>query len=150
MWQSTGHQQVSLKVETFRLPFWPPLLTMMIVSILQICIATYCFIFRITISVCSVDKILLMLEALWFSDYTLSWESELLSLSFSFCISPVHNVGDTRDEGLTPGSGRSPGEGNGNPPQYSCLEDPMDKGATVHRVTESDATDWLNNRRNPV
>ena len=88
-----------------------------------------------------------MLEALWFSDYTLNWESELLSLSFSFCISPVHNVGDTRDEGLTPGSGRSPGEGNGNPLQYSCLENPMDRGATVHRVTESDMTEWLNNRR---
>ena len=38
---------------------------------------------------------------------------------------------------LFPGSGRSPGEGNGNPLQYSCLEDPMDRGAwqaTVHRV----------------
>ena len=31
--------------------------------------------------------------------------------------------------GLTPGSGRSPGEGNGNPLQYSCLENPMDNGA---------------------
>ena len=39
-----------------------------------------------------------------------------------------------------PGSGKSPGEGNGNPLQYSCLENPMDRGtwrATVHRVTES-------------
>ena len=39
-----------------------------------------------------------------------------------------------------PGSGRSPGEGNGNPLQYSCLENPMDRGAwraTVHGVTES-------------
>ena len=44
------------------------------------------------------------------------------------------------DPGLIPGSGRYPGEGNGNPLQYSCLENPMDKGcwqATVHRVTES-------------
>ena len=32
------------------------------------------------------------------------------------------------DLGLTPGSGRSPGEGNGNPLQYSCLENPMDRG----------------------
>ena len=77
----------------------------------------------------------------------LSWEIQGGVLSFSFCISPVHNVGDTRDEGLTPGSGRSPGEGNGNPLQYSCLENPMDRGATVHRVTESDMTEWLNNRR---
>ena len=41
---------------------------------------------------------------------------------------------------LIPGSGSSPGEGNGNPLQYSCLESPMDRGAwraTVHRVTKS-------------
>ena len=44
------------------------------------------------------------------------------------------NAGDL---GLNPGLGRSPGEGNGNPLQYSCLENPMDRGAswaTVHRV----------------
>ena len=44
------------------------------------------------------------------------------------------NAGDL---GSIPGSGRSPGEGNGNPLQYSCLENPMDKGAwraTVHGV----------------
>ena len=42
------------------------------------------------------------------------------------------------DLGLIPGSGRSPGEGNGNPLQCSCLENPMDRGAwlaTVHGVT---------------
>ena len=42
------------------------------------------------------------------------------------------------DPSLNPGLGRSPGEGNGNPLQYSCLENPMDKGAwqaTVHGVT---------------
>ena len=47
------------------------------------------------------------------------------------------NAGDL---GLIPGSGRSPGEGNGNPLQYSCLENPMDGGAwwsTVHGVTKS-------------
>ena len=46
------------------------------------------------------------------------------------------NAGDT---GLIPGSGRLPGEGNGNPLQYSWLENPMDKGAwwaTVHGVTK--------------
>ena len=50
------------------------------------------------------------------------------------------NAGDVRDAGLIPGSGRSPGEGHGNPLQYSCLEDPMDRGAwqaIVHRVTKS-------------
>ena len=43
------------------------------------------------------------------------------------------------DQGLIPGSGRSPGEGNGNPLQYSRLENPMDRGtrqATVHGVTK--------------
>ena len=36
------------------------------------------------------------------------------------------SAGDTGDSGLIPGSGRSPGGGNGNPLQYSCLENPMD------------------------
>ena len=39
------------------------------------------------------------------------------------------NAEDTRDEGWSPESGRSPGEENGNPFQYSCLENPMDRGA---------------------
>ena len=50
------------------------------------------------------------------------------------------NAGDTRDVGLIPGLGRFPGEGHGNPLQYSCLENPMDRGAcwaTVHRVAKS-------------
>ena len=49
------------------------------------------------------------------------------------------NAGDTGDEVSIPGLGRSPGEGNGNPLQYSCLGNPMDKGAwwaTVHRVAK--------------
>ena len=44
------------------------------------------------------------------------------------------------DPGWIPGSGRSPGEGNGNPLQYSCLENPMDRGAwwaTVHGIAKS-------------
>ena len=45
------------------------------------------------------------------------------------------------DEGLLPGLGRSPEEGNGNPLQYSCLENSMDRGGpwrvTVHRVAKS-------------
>ena len=50
------------------------------------------------------------------------------------------NAGDTGDMVLTPGSGRSPGEGNDNPLQYSCLENSMDREAwpaTVHGVPKS-------------
>ena len=53
---------------------------------------------------------------------------------------PTH-AGDVRDTGLIPGSGRSPGERNGNPLQDSNLENSMDRGAwqvTVHGVAESD------------
>ena len=49
------------------------------------------------------------------------------------------NAEDAGDSGSIPGSGRSPGEGNGNPLQYSCLGNPMDSGAwwaTVHGATE--------------
>ena len=51
------------------------------------------------------------------------------------------NAGDLRDSASIPGSGRSPGGGHGNPLQYSCLENPMDRGvwwATVHRIAELD------------
>ena len=47
------------------------------------------------------------------------------------------NAGDTRDEGSIPGSGRSPGEGYGNPPQYSRLENPIDRGAWQAKVIGS-------------
>ena len=53
----------------------------------------------------------------------------------------VCHEGDTGDAVSIPGLGRSPGGGNGNPLQYSCLETPMDRGAwwaTVRGVTESD------------
>ena len=52
---------------------------------------------------------------------------------------PPVNVGDTRDTGSIPGSERSPGGGHGNSFQYSCLKNPMDRGAwmaTVHGVTK--------------
>ena len=42
---------------------------------------------------------------------------------------PAAKAEDTRDVGSVPGSGRYPGVGNGNPLQYSCLEDSMDRGA---------------------
>ena len=60
------------------------------------------------------------------------------------------DAGDARDESLIPGSGRSPGEGNGNPLQYSCLENPMDRGAwwaTVRRVTETQTFPTLSEPR---
>ena len=53
---------------------------------------------------------------------------------------PPANAEDIRDVVSVPGLGRSPGGGHGNPLQYSCLENPMDRGAwwtTVHRVTKS-------------
>ena len=53
---------------------------------------------------------------------------------------PPANAGDVRDASSIPGLGRSPGEGHGNPLQYSCLENPMDRGAwwdTVHGVAKS-------------
>ena len=52
------------------------------------------------------------------------------------------NAGDAGDMGLIPGSGRSPGGGHGNPGQYSCLENPMDRRvwqAAVPRVAKSEA-----------
>ena len=58
--------------------------------------------------------------------------------------SPPANAGDIRDRGSIPGSGRSRGGGHGNPLQYSCLENPMDRvawRATVHSVTELDTTE---------
>ena len=54
---------------------------------------------------------------------------------------PLANAGDIRDADPIPGSGRSPGGGHGNPFQYSCQENPIDRGAwlaAVHRVAQSD------------
>ena len=53
---------------------------------------------------------------------------------------PPANAGDLRDVGSAPGPGRSPGEGHGNPLQYSCLENPKDREvwwAIVHRLAKS-------------
>ena len=68
----------------------------------------------------------------WATSPSLSFLSSGSELKASAC-----NAGDL---GSIPGSGRSPGEGNGNPLQYSCLENPMDEGAwwaTVHGVEKS-------------
>ena len=56
------------------------------------------------------------------------------------------SAGDVRDVCSIPGSGRSPGDRNGNPVQYSCLKNPIDRGAwkaTVHGVAKLDRTEWL-------
>ena len=63
---------------------------------------------------------------------------------------PPANAGGIGDVGLIPGLRRSPGGGNGNPLQYSHLENPMDRGAwraTIHRVTESDMTEATEHAR---
>ena len=57
---------------------------------------------------------------------------------------PPANAGELRDDGSIPGSERSPGGGRGNPLQYSCLENPMDREiwqAIVHGVTKNPT--WL-------
>ena len=65
------------------------------------------------------------------------------SLGFQVALvakNPPANAGDTGDLGSIPGSGRSPGGGNDNPLQYSCLKNPMNRGArwgTAQRVTKS-------------
>ena len=60
------------------------------------------------------------------------------------------NKGDTGDLGLIYGAGRFPGGGDGNPLQYSCLENPMDREAwqaTLHGVTASDRTEATEHMR---
>ena len=57
---------------------------------------------------------------------------------------PPVDAGDIKDMGLIPGLGRSPVEGHGNPLQYCCRENPMDRGswqAIVDRVSQSDTTE---------
>ena len=65
---------------------------------------------------------------------------ESLTFLWDHCAFLVTQTVVWREPGSIPGSGISPGEGNGNPLQYSCLENPTDGGAwqaTVHRVTKS-------------
>ena len=72
------------------------------------------------------------------------WRSSALGLPYSS--DGKESACKAGDLGLIPGSAKSPGQGNGNPLQYSCLENPMDRGAwwaTVHGVADSDMTEWL-------
>ena len=78
----------------------------------------------------------------------LSTKTSILSYFHAFPVGwndkeSIYNVGVL---GSIPGLGRSPGEGNGNPLQYSCLKNSMDRGAwraTVHGVKKLDMTEWL-------
>ena len=70
----------------------------------------------------------------------LYWASHILCTGFPGGSYGKESACNARDPGSIPGSGRSPGEGNGNPLQYSCLENPMDGGfwgATIHWVAKS-------------
>ena len=72
--------------------------------------------------------------------YNTQWASQVVLMVKN----PPTNAGDTRDKGSIPASERSPGEGHGNPLPYSCLENPMDRGAwraTGHRGAKSQT--WL-------
>ena len=99
-----------------------------------------------------------LLEVVYVCLYTKPWHSENTSAIYILLLWIPSSYGIIRgfpgssevkvsacnvgDPGSIPGSGRSPGEGNGNPLQYSCLENPMDRGtwwATVHGVAESRA-----------
>ena len=87
-----------------------------------------------------------------------TWIANLVKIVIYICLfrdsqvalvvkNPPTNAGDIRGVGSIPGSGRSPEGGNGNPLQYSCLKNPMDKGAwraTVHRIAKSQTRlKWL-------
>ena len=72
-----------------------------------------------------------------FSSCDFCVESPLASQVVLVVKNPLARVGNIRDVGSVPGLGRSPGLGPGNPLHYSCLENPIDRGATVHRVAKS-------------
>ena len=80
----------------------------------------------------------------WFCcpEWNCTWFGGEHSSTRLSCKESACNAGDTGDMGSIPGLGRSPGGGHGIPLQYSCLENPMNRGprgATVHRVTKSQA-----------
>ena len=75
-----------------------------------------------------------MFELLLFKLFALTFWASHVALVVK---NPPANAGDIRDAGLIPGLGRSPGGEHGNPLQYSCLENPMDRRTTAQRVTKN-------------
>ena len=74
-------------------------------------------------------------------------ETGWMLLSFPGGSDSKESTCNAGDLGSIPGSGRCPGEGSGYPLQYSCLENPMDRGSwqsTVHGIIKSGTTEWLN------
>ena len=121
----------------------------------KVLFAFYCFVFLKTIlflslikvhnpkylyhSMASIRKQVLVTTMHNFASLEIHWFHRSLSGKKSAC-----SAGATGDTGLIPGSGRSPGGGHGNPLQYSCLENPMDRGAWWLQSTdlkESDRTE---------
>ena len=81
---------------------------------------------------------------LWVTDAKISKYSQMVLVVKN----PPANAGDARDMGLIPGLRRSPGVGNGNPLQYSCLENPMDREAwwaTQSMGSQKVGCDWATN-----
>ena len=84
-------------------------------------------------------SILIIISCLSFQKFWMcihTWASQVMLVVKNLSA----NAGDIGDPGSIPGSGGSPGGGHGNPLQYSCLENPMDRGAwgaTIHRISKS-------------
>ena len=84
-----------------------------------------------------------VLEGLLSESVITSWKLYLINMGFPVALmvkDPPANAGAVREAGLIPESGRTPGGGHGHPLQYSCLENPVERGAsqaTVHRVAQS-------------
>ena len=73
-----------------------------------------------------------VLEGLLSESVITSWKLYLINMGFPVALmvkDPPANAGAVREAGLIPESGRTPGGGHGHPLQYSCLENPMDRGA---------------------
>ena len=102
--------------------FWPPNL------ICLCCLQSF-----------SITLLFLIPEVITFAYLTVKWFSPINSIRVLVVKNPPINERDIRDTSLIPGSGRSPGKGHSNPLQYSCLENPFDRGAwivVVYRVAE--------------